>query len=549
MTWKVFGLTLLLAVAAWACDTTGADATDEGPGVDAVTGETDDQVTDPGPMDAGNPDQGPMDAKEVSKDVTFKDLIEDTTPPEVVKTEPADEASGVAIPFVIKVTFSEGIRFKETVDKNTFMVRDIDDKEVAGAYTYDEETFTVTFTPDPGAKIMLVSPYRVTLKSIIQDKAGNGLKDWYYFGFSTTLPPDMTGYEDLAVKYSPIIYQSTKSDSPHFDYLTSFEFDGNWKALDNYDNLKTATSVLSWVYYDVVETKSHYFIRYGFYWPVRYGIAGGTDAFGNDVSGATVVVAKYPTERPIAVETYFLAGPNEEIRAYVTEESGIVDDKGNAYYGVNWSFPQATLFPAGHYLAYLSAQSHESCLWNHTVQESILDQRCQLNEGIKSTLTTVRYVYEDGTAGAINKGGTGFPTTLDGVGYGLKSLLADWWVRRDHVSNDTIFTNTYKYEAPTGQLGNGLVLPSAFLDPIDPASANKGRPPWAWTWAAATINMDFYVYEMPRGAIFLDPAYFFANRHRLSTLWNPQTKMGFSMDYCFNPYLLVDQRELDPECK
>lgn len=549
MTLKVCGLALLLTLGAWACDTTGADDTDEAPPVDAVTGDNDVQVMDPGPMDPGTPDLTPVDIKEVSKDVIFKDLIEDSTPPEVVKTEPADEASGVAIPFTIKVTFSEGIRFKETVDENTFVVQDIDGKNVAGERTYDEETFTVTFTPDPAAKIMLASPYRVTLKSIIQDKAGNGLKDWYYFGFSTALPANMDGYETLAAKYSPIIYQATKSDSPLFDYMTSFEFDGNWKALDNYDNVKKATSIKSWVYYDVVETKSHYFIRYAFYWPVRWGIGGGADAFGNDVSGATVVVAKHPTERPIAVETYFLSGTNEEIRAYVTEESGIVDDKGNAYYGVNWSFPESTLFPAGHYLAYLTAQSHESCLWNHTVQESLLDQRCQINDGIKSTLTTVRYVYEDGTAGTINKGETGFPATLDGVAYGLKSLLADWWVRRGHVSNDTIFTNTYTYEAPAGQMGNGLVLPSAFLDPIDAASAYKGRPPWAWTWAAATLNMDFYVYKMPRGAIYLDPAYFFANRHRISTLWNPQTKMGFSLDYCFNPYLLVDQRELDPECK
>ena len=547
MFWKVFSLGILLAFAAWACDTSGTEGTDQGTdpgnGVDTIVPDfgTDKGPIDPGPVDVGK--------DESSKDLQFKDLVGDTTPPEVVKTEPADEASGVLLPFTIKVTFSEGIRFKETVDKNTFMVRDMGDQEVKGTYTYDEETFTVTFTPDPGAKLMLASPYRVTLKSIIQDKAGNGLKDWYYFGFSTALPANMEGYRDLAAKYSPVIYQSTMSSSPLYDYLTSFNFDGNWKAMDNYDEIKKAGEVHSWVYYDVTETKSHYFIRYAFYWPVRFGIAEGADAFANDVSGATVVVAKFPTERPIAIETYFLSGTNEEVRAYVTEESGIVDETGNVYYGVNWSFPEATLFPAGHYIAYLTAQTHESCLWNHTVSENLLDQRCQINEGIKSTLTTVRYTYEDGTAGVITKGENGFPAALDGIGYGLKSVLADWWVRRDHVTEDTMFTNTYTYEAPEGQMGNGLVLPSTFLDPMDPASAHKGRPPWAWIWSAATLDLDFYVYKMPRGAVYLDPAFFFAKRHRLSTIWNPQTKLGYSMDYCFNPYLLVDQRELDPECK
>ncbi|NOZ00874.1 MAG: Ig-like domain-containing protein [Deltaproteobacteria bacterium] len=544
---KVFTLALFITMTALACDTSGPVATDGG--IDTAAADSDVQAQDI-VFDKGQPDESPQDVAEdeSSKDIHFKDLIADDTPPKVVKTEPADEATGVAVPFTIKVTFSEGIRFKETVDKNTFMVQDLNGKEVPGTYTYDEDAFTVTFTPDPAAKLMLASPYRVTLKSIIQDKAGNGLEDWFYFGFSTTLPPDLAGYKDLAAKYSPIIYQSTKTDAPHFDYLTSFDFDGNWKANDNYNSIKKATEVKSWVYYDVTETKSHYFIRYAFFWPLRFGVAGGTDAFGNDVSGATVVVAKYPTERPIAVETYFLSGSNEEVRSYVTDESGIVDDKGNAYYGVNWTFPQATLFPAGHYIAYLTAQTHESCLWNHTVSEGLLDQRCQINDGIKSTLTTVRYAYESGNPTAIKKGEKGFPATLDGVDYGLKSVMGEWWVRRDHVSEDGIFTNTYDYEAPEGRMGNGMEIPSAFVDPVDPASANKGRPPWAWKWAAATIDLNFFVYKMPRGTVFLDPAYFFAKRHRLSTLWNPTTKMGFSTDYCYNQYLLVDQRKLDPEC-
>lgn len=495
-------------------------------------------------------DTGPSQP-DIPQDVHFQDLLVDNTPPKVVKTEPADGAQGVPVPFVIRVTFSEPIRFKETVDKNTFRVRDMDDKPVNGTYTYEESTNTVVFTPEPGAKIMLASPYRVALSTIIQDKAGNGLADWYYFAFSTALPPNMEGYETLAARYSPIIYQATRKETPHFDYLTSFDFDGNWKGTDNYEAIKKATEVRSWVYYDVVETKSHYFIRYGYFHPLHYGLIG-SDAFGNEMAGATVVVAKYPEERPIAVLTYFPSGDEEEVRSYVTTESGIVGDKKPAYYGVNWVFPQAQLFPGGHYLAYLTASTHESCLWIHTTKENFLDQRCQLTEGDKLGLSIIQYGYDGGASDTLKKEGGSFPVAKQDVRYGLRLILQDFWTRRNLVGGDTLFTVTLDYEAPEGRPGSGLDLPSAFVDPVNPTSPYKGRPPWSWKWQATTLPIDgepLYVYEMPRGTYFLDPAFFFMKRHRLNANWNWDTKQGYSLDYCFNPYLLIDQRQLDPACK
>lgn len=540
---------------AFACGGGGnGGQTDTGPGTDPAPTPDDTVATPDGAGDALESDtrpDGPEDPgsppPDVSEDLHFQDLLVDNTPPKVVKTEPADGAQGVSVPFVIRVTFSEPIRFKETVDKNTFRVRDLDDKPIAGTYTYEEATNTVVFTPDPGAKIMLASPYRVALSTIIQDKAGNGLADWYYFSFSTALPPDMGAYEALAAKYAPVIYQATRKEAPHFDYLTSFDFDGNWMALDNYDAIKKATAVPSYVYYDVVETKSHFFIRYGYFHPLHFGLLGG-DAFGNEMAGATVVVAKYPDERPIAVLTYFPAGDQEEVRSYVTEESGIVGGQPPAYYGVNFVFPEAQLFPGGRYLAYLTANTHESCLWNHTTKENFLDQRCQLTEGEKTGLSIVQYVYDSGAPDTLKKEGGSFPAAKQDVRYGLRLVLQDFWTRRDQVGTDTVFTVNVDYEAPEGRPGNGLHLPSAFLDPVNPASPYKGRPPWAWTWQATTFG-DFFVYQMPRGTCFLDPAFFFMKRHRLTANWNWDTKEGYSGDYCFNPYLLIDQRQVDPACK
>lgn len=531
----------------------GGGGTDGGTGADTTLVPDDavsppDEAADPAPGDPGPGDvQDPGPPPDVPQDLHFQDLMVDNTPPKVVKTEPANGATGVPVPFVIRVTFSEPIRFKETVDKNTFRVRDVDDKPVNGTYTYEEATNTVVFTPDAGAKMMLASPYRVALSTIIQDKAGNGLADWYYFAFSTALPPDMGTYEALAAKYAPVVYQATRKEAPHFDYLTTFDFDENWKALDNYEAIKKVTEVESFLYFDVVETKSHFFIRYGYFHPLHFGLLGG-DAFGNELAGATVVVAKYPQERPIAVLTYFPAGDQEEVRSYVTEESGIVGGQPPPYYGVNWVFPEAQLFPGGHYLAYVTANTHESCLWIHTTKENFLDQRCQLTEGEKLGLSIVQYVYDGGVSDTLKKEGGSFPAAKQDVRYGLRLVLQDFWTRRDQTGTDTIYTLSFSYEAPEGRPGNGLELPSAFLDPVNPTSPYKGRPPWAWQWQATTYG-DFYVYQFPRGTWFLDPAWFFMKRHRLNADWNWDTKEGYSPDYCFNPYLLIDQRQLDPACK
>lgn len=523
----------------------------------AVEDTVADVVTPVDVVEATDPTPGDQIAVDVPVDNAIPDIQPDITPPKVTKTAPAADAANVSTPFKVAVSFSEAIRFKETVDKNTFRINDINGKQLEGTYTYDAATFTVTWTPKANVVFLPAAPYTVTLTNIIQDLSGNKLEDWYVFHFATALPAGMDKYEKLAAKYSPVVYQATQKAAPHFDYLTSLDFDGNWTSLDNDKSAKKATSFASHVYYDVIESKSHFFITYAYYYPIHMGVVAGEDAYANDVSGATVVVAKYPEETPIAVELYFGAGQIEEVRAYVSAESGIVKEKDKKYYGVNWVFPQGDLFPNGHYQAYLPASKHESCLWIQTNKESTLQQRCLLNDGIKASMTKIQYVYKDGTAEKLTKKDGVFPDTAAEVGYGLRSILNEWWIRRDRVGADEIYAATYTYEPPeypvnsgTYRPGTGMEIPGTFLDAIAPTTIYKGRPPWAWKWEpAGSLDWDFWYYEIPRGNLFLDPAYFFMMRHRLTAGFKSDTKEGYSADYCFNPYVLIDQRDKDPDCK
>lgn len=478
---------------------------------------------------------------------SFPDIKEDKTPPEVLSTSPKDGEMGVKIPFEIKVTFNEPVR-PETIDKNTFRVRDVFDEEVKGVYKYDDKTNTAIFTPlkPPDQLFFYASPYKVTLTKVIQDKNSNHLKKDYFFIFSSELPPKMEKYYEIAKKYSPVIYQGTLKESPQFDYITSFDFDGDLNGKNNVDSIKTVTQVKSTVYFGVVESKSHYFITYTFFHPYRFTEDESFQS-GNDTSGAMVVVAKYPFMEPVAILTYFRYKQNEDIRSYVTQEGGIVGEKGKNYYGVNWVFKKDTLFPDGHYLSYVTGRSHESCLWIHTEKENILDTHCELNEGIKTSLTKVKYILKD-MPDVIKKIGDKFPENLDNVGYVLTDILSEFWARRHLIGEDKIFVNTFKYEPVENRPGGGLELPGIFVEPVNPQQNNHGKPPWAWKWSKAIPSPDFYFYELPRGMFFLDPAYFFAKRHRIEKPFDLQTKQGFSLEYCFNPYLFIDKRD-EPSCK
>ncbi len=544
------GLSLLLVLGVVAC---GSDTTEPAAEVsDDLSGDVAQTETLPGdtaPDPTGTEvtditgDPAPVDV--AGEEIVFEDIIPDKTPPEVVKTVPANEAGNVAIPFTVQVTFSENIRFKETVDKSSFQVTDINGQALDGTFTYDETTFTVTWTPKAGLSFLQATPYKVTLTTIIQDKVGNHLKDYVTFSFSTALPPKLNeSYAGLAAKYSPLVYQATSKTTPQFDYPTSYDFDGQWKAMLKDSAIKKAVEIPAWIYWDLVETKTHYFIRYAYYYPIHAG-SSSDDNFSNDLSGVTVVVEKRPTERPIAVETYYGRNDIEEMLSFITTESGLVPNPSQpSAVLADGVLAQSQLFPGGHFQSYLRSATHQSCAWAVTVAYNSQD-RCVLTASDKTNLPIVQMAYTDGTAGSFKKGTGGFPTsTTDAVGYGLRSVMGDWWVRRDHVGTDSIFSATFSYEAAEGQPGNGMVLPGTFLDSVNPASSFKGRPPWAWGWEPGN-GVDYL--PIGRGIYYIDPEYFFAKRHKVSVGMNAQ-KVGYSDIYCFNPYLLIDQRGKDGDC-
>src|SRR5262249_46621490 len=80
----------------------------------------------------------------------------------------------------------------------------------------------------------------------------------------------------IAAQFAPIFYQGL-GDNPRADYITNFDFDGDWRGDNNWDNLENSKFPLkAYVYYSVVETETHYFVLYAVFHPRDY--KGGADA-------------------------------------------------------------------------------------------------------------------------------------------------------------------------------------------------------------------------------------------------------------------------------
>lgn len=110
------------------------------------------------------------------------DVYGDDTPPTVSSISPTDTDSSVATDTTVEWTFSENIQQRD-ITLGNFNVTDDTGAEVAGELSYDDATFTVTFTPD--AALSATTTYLTFASGEIKDMDGNEMGDNYRTTFTT----------------------------------------------------------------------------------------------------------------------------------------------------------------------------------------------------------------------------------------------------------------------------------------------------------------------------------------------------------------------------
>ncbi|HEY0083962.1 MAG TPA: hypothetical protein VGB61_14380 [Pyrinomonadaceae bacterium] len=308
---------------------------------------------------------------------------------------------------------------------------------------------------------------------------------------------------EIASQFAPVFRQGL-GDRRRHDYITNFDFDGDWRGDNNWDNADDARfPQRAYVYYAVSETTTHLFIHYAVFHPRDYkGGAGGTvlseiiregarrggryDPTGlsaeavlaheNDMEGCLVVVEKDGADvkgaRVVFVETL----AHDRFLKYMPGTEG----------GHRSEFDVVRL-EAGRPELYVEPKGHGIFAYDG---------------GEKQTPSNGLLVYKfKGRADDPEK------SASDEIGYALLPLSTTLWPRARGGVNQT-FGAVYAYGARSFSaaqtpasaakrrsvnLGN---LGVAFRG--SRGAPNAARPPWGW--------FDRSEREQARGAWFFDPA-------------------------------------------
>ncbi len=106
-------------------------------------------------------------------------------------------------------------------------------------------------------------------------------------------------YREVAALFAPLFYQAL-GDHPRYDYITSFDFAGDWRGDNNWRNAGDRRFTLpAWVYYNVRETATHFFLHYAVFHPRDYkgGKRSGRLLSRTIRAGVDLVTAQDPTGR------------------------------------------------------------------------------------------------------------------------------------------------------------------------------------------------------------------------------------------------------------
>jgi hypothetical protein len=333
---------------------------------------------------------------------------------------------------------------------------------------------------------------------------------------------------EIAARFAPIFYQGL-GDRPRNDYITNFDFDGDWRGDNNWANANERRFPLkSYIYYSVSETPTHFFIHYGAYHPRDYKGGDGASLYSqilregtrrgskydptgqlieialaheNDLEGCVVVVAKSGDDLERARVLFVETLAHGKFLKYVTEGT---PPKGFGTVSLEDGRPRLYIEPKGHGI-----------------------QAYRGTERPGSRMGVLTYSF-DGRADDPEQ------KRQKNVGYDLIPILTTFWPRAQRGVNET-YGESHDYGKLTvsvmpadgrqqeRQVKVGLIG-SAFLGKV--GAHNMARPPWGW--------FDRDDPGLPRGAWFFDPARTI-KRH---------FKMGseFSTSYVHAPFLGITRR-------
>ena len=317
--------------------------------------------------------------------------------------------------------------------------------------------------------------------------------------FASPLHAEKPEHRKVAEYYAPVIYQETKSAV--LDFVTKFDFDGDWNGANNWRNAYRY-ELPAYVYYAVIESANHYFITYSFFHPRDYtarpmeGFAPKTE-HENDMEGCTLAIEKGHGAwgKPILLET-------------------LAHDHFYKYDNPGYEKVRQGSFPLDGSIVFLKTEEstqREPAIFIEAEGHGV---RAASKQNTDSPGDFAGIIYHFAGRGAE------LPRNNrdKDVSYDLISIEDTFWVKRLEIGKDSVYCCADEYKLPAGQI---VRIGSSFNGPIGSCSA---KPPWGWDEAKDALE---------KGDWFRDPILSFNRQLTID---------GLKGDYVHNPYLFIDSK-------
>jgi hypothetical protein len=318
-------------------------------------------------------------------------------------------------------------------------------------------------------------------------------------------------YLRLAAFHAPVVFQET-GHNPKADAITRFDYDGDYVGNNNWKNLE-AHATPAHVYYDVRESKTHYFIMYSFFHARDYSyFCIPWICHENDLEGSMTIIEKNEKDwqgKVVAVQTL------AHDRIYTHEGIGgirpVESDELRAPASDQGAVKKVSLF--------IEWGGHGVYAWDPGNKSKLKeDKNTYLNSYEQIMSIAVEdyskdwLVYHYGGQADDPKGAS------SGIySYELVPMYEELWDRRGQIGQEHVFAKTYDFKGTRFEL---LDVPAAFAG--QKWGSGRARPPWAW--------MNIFSKDDNRGEWFLDPAFYASKKLK-------RYSKEISLEYVHNPYV------------
>jgi Zn-dependent protease with chaperone function len=313
--------------------------------------------------------------------------------------------------------------------------------------------------------------------------------------------PDSQAAKDreVAALFAPLFYHGVGNE-PRYDWITNFDFDGDWRGDNNWANAARREFPLrAWVYYSVRETRTHLFLHYAVFHPRDYKGGAGKGRLLSKVfqTAAKPAAAIDPTGRASEV---VLAHENDlEGALIVVEKQGSNPENGRVVFvetlAHNNFLKYAPADEAREGFAPFLQQGRRVMLYIEPRGHGIEAYHPQVH----AAKTPIRLFNFTGHAEVPEDDG------VSPVGYDLVPIDTTLWAEAQRGLTPT-YAEVQDYGIVLIEMAEGEhdrevtwevgPLGSAFRGRV--GGENLARPPWGW--------FDGKDRDVPLGQWFLDPA-------------------------------------------